>query len=50
MVHYSATSAVGKVPLLHGNYGRPDTKTNGYSCIIPETLATGMVHFKIPKN
>jgi len=50
MVHYSATSAVGKVSLLHGSYGRPDTKPNVYSCTVPKTLDIGMVHFKLPEN
>jgi len=50
MAHYSATSAVGKVSLLHGSYGRPDTETNVYSCVVPKTLATGTVHFKLPEN
>jgi hypothetical protein len=50
MAHYNATSAVGKVSLLHGSCGRPETKTNVYSCIGPKTLATGMVNFMLPKN
>ena len=50
MAHYSATSAVGKVSLLHGSYGRPDTKPNVYSCTVPKTLDIGMAHFKHPEN
>jgi len=50
MAHYSATSAVGKISLLHGIYGRPDTKPNVYSCTVPKTLDIGMAHFKHPEN
>jgi hypothetical protein len=50
MAHYSATSAAGKVSLLHGSYGRPDTKTNVYSCTVTRTVAIGMVYFKLTEN